>query len=129
MLPPPTIASLKPGDWERLREAAERFEEAARQRSDVELNPFLPPVDDPLYGAILQELVKTDLELRCRRGQAVALEWYLERYPELGEARHLPARLIYEEYRVRRLHGGRLDLENYRQRFPDQFDELRQLVR
>src|SRR5262245_19979903 len=89
MLPPPTIASLKAGDWERLCEAAERFEEAARQRSDVELDPFLPPVDDPLYGVVLQELVKTDLELRCRRGQAVALEWYLERYPALGEARQL----------------------------------------
>ncbi|HEY7423624.1 MAG TPA: serine/threonine-protein kinase, partial [Gemmataceae bacterium] len=128
MLPPPTIASLKPGDWERLCEAAERFEEAARQHADVELAPFLPPADDPLYGVVLQELVKTDLELRCRRGQAVALEWYLERYPKLGEARHLPSRLIYEEYRVRRLYGGSPNLESYRQRFPDQFDELRQLV-
>src|SRR5262249_13016240 len=68
------------------------------------------------------------LELRCRRGQTVALEWYLQRYPELGEAQHLPARLIYEEYRVRRLLEGSPDLENYRRRFPDQFDELRQLV-
>jgi serine/threonine protein kinase len=128
MSPPSSIEPLRPGDWKRLCEAAEKLEQAWRDQTDLNLVSFLPPADDPLHGSVLEELVITDLEIRRSRGQAVCLDYYLEKYPELGDARNLPARLIYEEYRVRRLLGEALDLEQYRQRFPDQFAELQRLV-
>jgi serine/threonine protein kinase/formylglycine-generating enzyme required for sulfatase activity len=130
MSQPPSNEHLKPGDWERLREAAEKLEQAWRDHNDADLASFLPPPDDPLYGSILEELVKTDLEIRRSRGQAISLDYYLEKYTALGDARNLPARLIYEEYRVLRRYplGEPVDLEHYRQRFPDQFAELQRLV-
>jgi serine/threonine protein kinase len=119
---------LKPSDWERLRDAAEQLEQAWRDRTDMDLALFLPAAEDPLHGAVLEELVKTDLEIRRSRGQTIRLDFYLDKYPELGNARNLPARLIYEEYRVLRRFGEAVDLEQYRQRFPDQFAELHRLV-
>src|SRR5262249_35973048 len=40
----------------------------------------------------------------------------------------LSARLIYEEYRVRQLHGDKPDLSSYKRRFPRQFEEVQRLV-
>jgi serine/threonine protein kinase len=77
---------------------------------------------------VLQELIKTDMEVRCRRGLVVALEDYATRFPELGPVTALPARLIYEEYRVRTLFGDRPSLAGYRDRFPHRFGELKQLL-
>jgi serine/threonine protein kinase/formylglycine-generating enzyme required for sulfatase activity len=130
MSQPSSNEHLKPGDWERLREAAEKLEQAWRDHTDTDLTSFLPPSDDPLYSSILEELVKTDLEIRRSRGQTISLDYYLEKYQSLGPARNLPARLIYEEYRVLRRYplGEPVDLELYRQRFPDQFAELQRLV-
>ncbi len=125
---PSSMEQFRTGDWERLQEAAEQFERAWRDGTDVDLAAFLPPKEDTLYSAILEELVKIDLEIRRSRGQAVTLNYYVEKYPQLGEAQTLPARLIYEEYRVLRRFGEPLDLESYRQRFPDQFAELQRLI-
>ncbi len=125
---PTRMEQFEAGDWERLQEAAEQFERAWRDHTEVDLASFLPPPEDPLYGAILEELVKTDLEIRRGRGQAVSLDYYLEKYPRLGSPQTLSARLIYEEYRVLRRFGEPLDLEHYRQRFPDQFAELQRLI-
>lgn len=123
-----SLEHLNPGDWERLREAAEKLEEAWRDHTESDLASFLPAPDDPLYGSILEELVKTDLEIRRNRGQPITLDFYLEKYPELGNERTLPARLIFEEYLVLRRFGEPVDLEHYRRRFPDQFAELQRLV-
>ena len=43
MQPPANLGSLKSGDWQRLQEAAERFEEAWRDSATVDLGQFLPP--------------------------------------------------------------------------------------
>src|SRR5205085_1006161 len=56
-------------------------------------------------------------------------ETYLERFPELGGARTLPPTLVYEEYRIRHVHGDRPAIEVYRNRFPDQFAEVQRLAR
>src|SRR5690348_7527171 len=96
-----SAGDLSPSDWERMREAAEKFDQAWRDSDEVDLASFLPPANDPLYGSILEELVKTDLEIRHSRRQAVTLDYYVKKYPALGESRKLSAKLIYEEYRVR----------------------------
>jgi hypothetical protein len=121
-------APLPDDDWEKLLSVADRFEDAWKGAETVDIAQFLPPAGTPLRAAVLQELVKTDLEVRCRRGQRVALEDYVKRFPELGAQRALSAKLIYEEYRIRTLFGDRPPLAGYRDRFPHQFAALRQLL-
>jgi hypothetical protein len=114
--------------WDQLLSVADRFEEAWKGVETVDLERFLPPAGTPLRAAVLQELIKTELEVRCRRGRPVALEEYAKRFPELGPSATLPTRLIYEEYRVRTLFGDRPPLACYQERFPQRFAELRQLL-
>src|SRR5262245_49584622 len=119
---------LESGDWQRLQDIADRFEESWKDADTADITKFLPPDDDPLRPAALAELVKTELEIRCRRGQAVRLEDYLGRFPDLANSPGLLPRLLYEEYRVRHLFGDRPALDTYRQRFPDHFAELQKLA-
>ncbi len=120
----------KASDWDRLREALERFERAWQQEHapEADLNAFLPPPQDALRTVALHELIKADLENRWRRGRQINLEQYCQRFPELGSARTLPAPLIYEEYLVRQRYGDQLPLGAYQARFPDQFPELQRIV-
>src|SRR5262249_2160753 len=102
---PADLGHLKSTEWNRLQELADRFEKACTEagpRADlVDLAAFLPQPDDPLRIVALHELIKTDVEIRWRRGQKMPLERYLDRFPELGAAETLPPELIYEEYCVR----------------------------
>jgi serine/threonine protein kinase len=124
--------SLKSRQWEQLRDLAERFEQAWQQASgrgqSVDLGRFLPGGEDPLRPAALLELIKTDLEIRWRRGQTVSLELYCEKFPELGPPSHLPASLVYEEYVVRQRYGDKPTLLSYQGRFPDQYEEMLRLA-
>src|SRR5262249_27190326 len=122
------LGKLKTGEWEQLQDAAERLERAWKDADSVDLHPFLPAIDNPLHLLVLQELVKVDLEIRWRRGQGIRLEDYLEKYPALGTVRTVPARLIYEEYRVRQMVGDRPGRDTYQERFADQFAELQRLI-
>ena len=116
-------------EWRRVAVLAERLEEAWGGGGPVALGPLLPPPDDPVRAAALRELVKTDLEIRCRRGWAAALETYLQEFPELAAGPDdALAELLYEEYRVRQRHGDRPPLQSYRDRFPRLYDALRRLV-
>jgi hypothetical protein len=117
--------------WRQLQELASRFEEAWREAApaaSLDLGRYLPPPGDPLRPAALHQLIKSDLEIRWRRGQGVDLNFYLAQFPELGPAQALPAPLIYEEYRIRRLYGDKEPLSAYQARFPDQFGELLRLI-
>jgi hypothetical protein len=95
----------------------------------VDLRRFLPPPESPHRRAVLHELIKTELEARYSRGQRCRLEEFLQKYPELGGSENVPASLIYDEYRVRRMFGDCSDLEEYRARFPAQFEQFQKLVR
>src|ERR1700730_8761910 len=126
------LGQLTPQEWERLQQFIDGFESASRHRDpaadSVELRSFLPSNDDPLRLATLHELIKTELEIRWRRGQGVSLKYYLEQFPELGGSETLPAALIYEEYRVRQLYGDKLPLPAYERLYPQQFEEVKRLV-
>ncbi len=120
---------LSSEQWRRIAALAERLEEAWGGGGPVALGALLPPPDDALRGPALRELVKTDLEIRCRRGLPAALETYLNELPELAaEPEEVLADLLYEEYRVRQRHGDRPALESYRPRFPRLYDALRRLA-
>lgn len=127
------LGDLKTSDWEKLQAIADRFERdwqfCSTGDKPPELADYLPPVGEALRLPALHELIKTDLEICCRRGHAVDLEKYVERFPELGSKDELPTSLIYEEYRVRQTHGDRPPAETYQSRFPKQFTELQALIK
>jgi serine/threonine protein kinase len=122
------LGRLETEHWAHLQDLASRFEAAWKDADTVDLAAYLPPVGHPLRSVALQELIKTDLEARWRRGQLIGVEAYLEKYPELGTVAVLPASLIYEEYRVRHLYGDRPPVAGYERRFPRQFPELKRLI-
>ncbi len=129
MNPQTPRSPLSGEEWRRLAALADRLEEAWGGAGPVALGPLLPPADDPLRAAALQELIKTDLEIRCRRGRTATLENYLEEFPELAAAPDdVLTELLYEEYRVRQRHGDQPALESYQVRFPRMYDALRQRV-
>jgi serine/threonine protein kinase len=119
---------LKPHEWDRLRDLVDRFEEAWKKQGDVDPANYLPGPNDPLRLAVLRELVRTDMEIRSRRGTPADLASYLRRFPELGEQSAITATLLFEEYRLRQRFGQPVSLGEYRERYPRQFDELSRLV-
>jgi serine/threonine protein kinase len=129
---PESLGQLKTDEWRRLMEYIDRFEQAWINASNptdtIDLRAYLPTPTDSLRPAALQELIKTDLEIRWRGNRGVQLEFYLERCPELGTAASLPPALMYEEYRIRQLYGDRPPLDSYAVRFPAQFVALKQMV-
>jgi serine/threonine protein kinase len=128
---PSSLAHLSNDDWELLKDIAERFERAwqkAESGDAVDPNRFLPPRGHPLRTIALHTLIKTDLENRWKRGRACDLEHYLEKFPELGPTKDLPAHLIYDEYAVRHRHGDKPSLTAYQVRFPVQFASIQKLV-
>ncbi|MER3416564.1 MAG: hypothetical protein C4297_10180 [Gemmataceae bacterium] len=122
------LGSLSPEQWTDLQNRLDRFEQAWSQADSVDLDPFLPPPDVAWRRLAFEEFVKTDLEIRWRKGQIVGLEFYCDRYPELGDLSGLSPELIYEEYRIRQMFGDRPQLETYQTRFPEQYDRLVHLV-
>ncbi|MCI0641317.1 MAG: bifunctional serine/threonine-protein kinase/formylglycine-generating enzyme family protein [Gemmataceae bacterium] len=126
---PGDLGRLNSTDWNQLQDAANSLEEAWKKGDTVDLAQYLPPSGVATRTTILQELIKTDLECRWRRGQRVGLDYYLEKFPaELGTTQTVPASLIHEEYRVRKNFGDRAPLEQYKDRFPQQFEELQRLA-
>jgi serine/threonine protein kinase len=126
-------ARLRPEEWDRLQDIVESFEDSWRElpsaASGGAILDFFPPVDDPLRTSCIHELIKSDLEIRWRRGQGTTLDHYVRCIPEISDAAALPASLIYEEYRARKQYGDNPDLAEYRTRFPDQYAELEELLR
>src|SRR5260370_6488674 len=102
---PSSLGDLTQDEWEYLQDKLDRFEKAWRQADAVDLNRFLPPSGDRLRVVALAEFIKTDLEIRWRKGQTPVLEEYLKQYPELAEDRPVLAQLVYEEFAVRNRHG------------------------
>ncbi len=115
---------LTDAHWDELDKLASKLEEAWKKGGPVDLGVLLPPPETPLRKQALVELIKVDLECRWRRGQSVSLDYYMDKYAELGRPRDLPAKLIFEEYRVRHLWGDKPPLTLYQNRFPGQFAQL-----
>jgi serine/threonine protein kinase/tetratricopeptide (TPR) repeat protein len=113
---------------ERLQGLVGDLQRAWKQGGVVDVGRYAPPPDDPLRAAFLQELVRNDIELRWQRGQRTRLDAYLRQFPELGANEGVSAELIYEEYYARHKYGDKPPLDEYYQRFPNQFAELQRLV-
>jgi serine/threonine protein kinase len=129
---PDGLGCLSDEQWADLQNQVSLYEQAWQQagpQGTVELEGFLLPPGHSLRLAYVHEFIKTDLEIQWRRGKVTLLDDYVRRFRELRSLRELPAQLIYEEYRIRHLHGDRPDPDAYRSRFPEQFSEFQQLLR
>jgi serine/threonine protein kinase len=123
------LGELTPAEQVQVQELVDRFAQAWQGADAVDLGPFLPLPGDRLRLAALAELVKTDLAIRRRRKQAVTIEVYLTRFPELAQAGTALPPLLYEEYQLRRQEGEDPPLAAYQARFPAAFTDFHRLVR
>ena len=126
------LGELTDDEWDRLQNIVDQFERSWQQANTpdrtVDLAAFLPSETDPLRTIALVELIKSELEIRWRRRQGVSLDYYLERFSELGRLCNLPPSLVYEEYRVRKRFGDKPELVEYQKRFPEQFSQFERLL-
>src|SRR2546421_4545887 len=84
----------------RLERAVDSFEDAWQHGAQPAIEDYLPP-EGPNRATALVELVHVDLERRLKAGEAIRVESYLRRYPELNEGRRV-LELLTAEYRLRR---------------------------
>ena len=129
MEPQNDLGRLKTQEWQSIQDLVTRFEDASQDTAVAPLESFLPPAGDPLRQISLVELVKSDLELRWRRGKGLTIEVYLDRFPELKALPSLWPQLLFEEFRIRQQFGDKPGLAGYQQRFPEQFRAIEDLVK
>src|SRR5215831_13719889 len=117
---PPVIdqaADLPPEEWLKLKQVAERFEDAWQDGRRPSIDDCLP-AEGPLRRLLLRELVHTELEYRLKAGEPARVEEYLQRYPSLRSDPESALALIAAEYELRR-RREEVTPEEYRQRFPE----------
>jgi serine/threonine protein kinase len=126
-----TFAPENPSElWQLLKAHVTSFVRHWQEGRPPEIASFLPTESLALRRLALIEFIKIDLEYRWPRPEwRKPLERYAEECPELYEDGSLPCDLIYEEYRIRKQAGEAVSVEEYCQRFPDQADELRRIMR
>ncbi|WP_084529669.1 serine/threonine-protein kinase [Nocardia crassostreae] len=111
-----------------VAEVVERFAEAwAQARTPPPLPDYLP--DSPAIRRVsLIELIKVDLANRWSRGaEPKRLADYVADLPELSTW-PLPPDLIYEEFHVRRRAGGEVEVEEYTAAYPEQAEQLSEML-
>lgn len=88
------------------------------------------PADDPGVRSLsLPELVKVDLEYRWQSGKNPRkIEFYAEKFPELGSGQSVAVELIHEELQVRMQAGDRVTEKEIHNRFPHQATVLCELM-
>jgi hypothetical protein len=109
-------------NWLPYEQAIQRFEEAWQRGERPALDNYLPA--GPAQKAALIEFVHTDLEFRLKAGEAVRVEAYWQRYPELAQDRAVALELILAEYELRRRSEPHLGRAEYLARFPQFAAEL-----
>jgi hypothetical protein len=73
-------------------------------------------------------LVKLDLKRQGQLGRKVALEQYLDAYPELGGKEGVAPELIVAEIKAKSKAGVPINLEDYFQTYPNQAAQIRSLI-
>lgn len=124
----PTPTRRETDEWNKCQELLSRFEKDWQQAEWVDLEDYLRSAEPAKRIPLLHELIKSELEIRWRRGGGLTLEDYLRCFPELGRRDDLPPDLIQAEYVARVRHGDRPSLDEYQERFPNQYDALVKMV-
>lgn len=114
--------------WEEVSQRLDQFLTAWDSDTPPQIAAFLPERPPGLRRIVGRELLKADMEARQQRGLAFRLEDYLEKLPELRDKEQPPIDLIYEEYHLRKSAGESVGLDEYKERFPEQFQAFRKLI-
>lgn len=93
------------------------FEMAWSRGEPVDLKEFLPEPGHSLYGPVLRELARVDLEYRWDHGRRRPLEDYRDSFPELFHDPESLHAFTFEEYRLRCEAGERPAPAEYQRRF------------
>jgi hypothetical protein len=93
----------------------DRFEEAHLRGDRPDLDAWLP-AEGGLRGVALPQLALLDLECRVRNGDAVRVEEYFRRYPELRSDPETAVALLAAEARARRKVEPGLNPDDYGRR-------------
>ena len=123
------LGRLTDAEYADLNDRVDRFHTAWKADGAAAIDPFLPSPGARHRKAVLVELVKTEMELRAKAGLAIDLERYLTRFPADLPPAEVPVSLLVAEYTLRHRHLDRPTVEQYRTRFPTQFDEFARLAR
>lgn len=127
MAPAVGLEDLDSDNWNRLQDIVERFEQACAQSFPQRIEDYLPAAGDAIRPAVLEELVRTDLELQWRNGRRALVEDYLRRFAELKNSGCVPS-LLHDEYRVRHQFGDRPPLAEYQSRHQEYYSHFAELV-
>ncbi len=100
-----------------LEESVEAYEAALEEFGSARITSFLPDRNHPDYMAVLQELVRVEMEHRFRRGEGISLEEYRDDFPELFDESAILQPLAFEEYRLRLQSRDRADPNEYARRY------------
>jgi formylglycine-generating enzyme required for sulfatase activity len=88
-------------------------------------NNSLPP---DLEAAALAQLIEADQERRWAAGDRVAVEEYLQRYPQLRDQPQAVVALLFHEFRLRQQAGEQPQFNEFAARFPELAGPLRTLL-
>ncbi len=120
--------------WEMITHQVEAFIESWESEGPPpQLSEFVPQAADVVRRLTLVELLKVDMEYRWSRhtqdhcDTVLLVEDYLRHFPELADG-GVPCDLLYEEYHIRNRFGDEVTPSEYLHRFPDQADQLQQLI-
>jgi serine/threonine protein kinase len=107
------LTTSRSADLDRI---IEDFESACAGSVAISLADYLPPAGHASYLEVLTELIRVDLEYRCRQGEDRRVEDYLREFPELAQHPEQLKQIAFEEYRQRRDAGQEVSAQEYRQR-------------
>lgn len=116
-------AKLDGAQFNLLQEVLERFELDCARGGTKSIRDYLPASDGPFRMAVLEELVRTDLEMRWRQRKGVLLEHYFAEFPELRVQASL-MQLVEDEYRLRQRYGDKPRIADFQARFPQLSEQL-----
>ena len=114
-------------DWNQVDAIIQDFQSAWHAGRQPAIEDFLP-VAAAWGQTVLIELIHVDLEYRIKAGQAVRVETYLQRHPQLRDDPGNVVSLIVAEYRWRRLSEPGLSPREYRERFPDYWEQAAERI-
>jgi hypothetical protein len=77
---------LSADELHRIDLVCDDFERAWLQGLPPDIEAYLPRLEAPLRPALDEELLRLDLEWRCRKGEVLPVEVYRQRYPRHAEA-------------------------------------------
>src|SRR5436190_353820 len=102
----------------RLEQLIDQFEDEWQRGERPAIDDYLIAGTDLPRPPLLIELVHIDLERRLKAREAVAVEDYLARYPDLADVPGAVPTLAVREYELRLRREPSLDPGEYLRRFP-----------